>query len=403
MQDVHRYLDGLSPLSMRFGLERVERALDALGHPERAAPVLHVAGTNGKGSTCAMAAAALRAAGLTVGLYTSPHLEAFNERIQVDGRPIADADLAAAAEAVRAACPWHEAGAPEERLTYFEFATLAAFVHLARARVDAAVVEVGLGGRLDATNAVAPAVTAVARIGLDHTQLLGDTVEAVAREKAGIFKRGVPAVVHAHQPPGVLEVLAAEAARAGAPFQVAPPGWDGPMALLGPHQRGNAGLAAAALRALRGAGLPVGEEAVAAGIAGASWPGRLERLGGVLLDGAHNPDGAAALAAALAALHPGRPAELVFGVLGDKDHRGMLAALAPVARRLHLVAPATPRARPAAEVAALAASLGVDAHVHDGVAAAIACARAAAAGAPVVVAGSLYLVGEARGLLRGGA
>ncbi|HET9552150.1 MAG TPA: Mur ligase family protein, partial [Anaeromyxobacteraceae bacterium] len=342
MQDVHRYLEGLSPLSMRFGLERVERAVEALGHPERAAPVLHVAGTNGKGSTCAMAAAALRAAGLRVGLYTSPHLEAFNERIQVDGRPIADADLADAAEAVRRACPWHEAGAPEERLTYFEFATLAAFVHLARARVDAAVVEVGLGGRLDATNVVAPAVTAVARIGLDHTQLLGDTVEAVAREKAGIFKRGVPAVVHAHQPAGVIEVLAAEAARAGAPLQVAPAAWDGPVALPGPHQLGNAGLAAAALRALRGAGLPVGEEAVAAGIAGASWPGRLEAIGGVLLDGAHNPDGAAALAAALAALHPGRPAELVFGVLGDKDHRGMLAALAPVARRLHLVAPATP-------------------------------------------------------------
>jgi dihydrofolate synthase/folylpolyglutamate synthase len=198
----------------------------------------------------------------------------------------------------------------------------------------------------------------------------------------------------------VLEVLRAEADRAGAPFEVAPPGWGGPVALAGAHQQGNAGLAAAALRALRRAGLPVGEAAIAEGIATARWPGRLERVGEVLLDGAHNPDGAAALAAALAALHPGRPAELVFGVLADKDHRGMLGALAPVVRRFHLVTPASSRGRPAAELAALAGALGLPADVHGGVAEALACARAGAGGAPVVVAGSLYLVGEARALLR---
>lgn len=401
MHDVHRYLEGLSPLSMRFGLERVERALAALGHPERAAPALHVAGTNGKGSACAMAAAALQAAGLRTGLYTSPHLEAFNERIRVDGAPLDDGALARAVAAVRAACPWHEAGAPEERLTYFEVATLAAFVHFAAARVEVMVIEVGLGGRLDATNALLPAVTAVARIGLDHTRLLGDTLAAVAREKAGIFKPGVPAVLHAVQPPGVLEVLAAEAARRGAPCEVAPARWDGPLALLGPHQQGNAGLAAAALRALGRAGVPVDEPAIAAGLAAASWPGRLERVSGVLLDGAHNPDGAEALAAALAALHPGRPAELVFGVLEDKDHAGMLRALAPAVRRLHLVAPRSARARPPSEVAAEARGLGLAADLHEGVGEALACARAAAAdGAPLVVAGSLYLVGEARALLR---
>lgn len=401
MHQVHRYLEALSPVSMRFGLERVERALDALGRPERAAPVLHVAGTNGKGSTCAMAAAGLRAAGLRTGLYTSPHLVTFNERIQVDGAPLSDDALARAVATVRAACPWHDAGGPEDRLTYFEVATLAAFVHLAAARVEVAVVEVGLGGRLDATNAVAPAVTAVARIGLDHTRWLGETVEAVAREKAGIFKAGVPAVLHAVQPPGALEVLQAEASRRGAPWVVAPAGWAGPLALAGPHQQGNAGLAAAALRALRRAGVPVDEAAIATGLATARWPGRLERVGGVLLDGAHNPDGAAALAAALAELHPGRPAELVFGVLDDKDLAGMLAALAGAARRLHLVAPDTARARPPAEVQALARQAGLAAHVHGGVGEALACARAAAEGAPVVVAGSLYLVGEARALLGG--
>jgi dihydrofolate synthase/folylpolyglutamate synthase len=397
----HAYLEGLRPLAMRFGLERMERALAALGHPERRYPVLHVAGTNGKGSTCAMAAAALSAAGHRVGLYTSPHLVRFNERIAVDGVPVDDATLEARIGEVRRACPWHEAGGEDDRLTYFEFATLLGLLEFAARGVGAAVVEVGLGGRLDATNAIArPAVTAVARIGLDHTQLLGDTVEQVAREKAGIFKPGVPAVAHGDQPPGVVEVLRAEAARVGAPFSVAPADWEGVVGLRGPHQHANAGLAAAALRALASRGVAVGDGAIARGIAGAVWPGRLEEVGGVLLDGAHNPQGAAALAAALAALHPGRPVELVFGVLADKDLAGMLLALRPAVRRLHVTAPASPRARPAAEVEALARSLGVEAHAHGGLREALECARRAAVdGALVAVGGSLYVVGEARGLL----
>jgi dihydrofolate synthase/folylpolyglutamate synthase len=398
--DPHGYLSGLAPLAMRFGLDRMQRALDALGRPDEALDVLHVGGTNGKGSTCAMAAAALRHAGHRVGLYTSPHLVRFNERIQVDGEPIGDAALAARVAEVRRACPWHDAAADGERITYFEFATLAALLHFAVEGVDVAVLEVGLGGRLDATNAVTPRVTAVARIGLDHTQLLGDTVEAIAAEKAGIFKRGVPAVVHARQPPGALETLRAEAERRGAPFVVAAPDVPGPVALPGPHQRGNAGLAAAALRHLDAQGVAVPEASIAAGIATARWPGRLEEVAGVLLDGAHNPDGAAALADALRALHPDRPVELVFGVLADKDAPGMLGALAPAARRLHLVAPASPRARPAGELEALCATLGAPAHAHGDLAAALACARAAARdGALVCVAGSLYLVGEARAVL----
>ncbi|HYD41961.1 MAG TPA: folylpolyglutamate synthase/dihydrofolate synthase family protein [Anaeromyxobacter sp.] len=397
MIDPLDYLQRLQPLAMRFGLERMERALAALGHPERRYPVLHVAGTNGKGSTCAMAAAALRAAGHRVGLYTSPHLVRFHERIVVDGAPIADGALAARVEEVRRACPWHEEGREDERLTYFEFATLLGLLEFAIERVDVAVVEVGLGGRWDATNAVAPAVTAVARIGLDHTQLLGDTVELVAREKAGIFKPGVPAVVHADQPGGALEVLREEAARRGAPFTVAPAAWDGPIGLAGPHQRTNAALAAAALRALDARGVRAPEDAIAEGIARARWPGRLEEVGGVLLDGAHNPQGAAALADGLRALHPGRPVELVFGVLADKDHAGMLTALAPAVRRVHVLAPNSPRARPAADVEALARSLGVAADVHPDLADALACARRAATDAGLVcVAGSLYLVGEAR-------
>jgi dihydrofolate synthase/folylpolyglutamate synthase len=402
MDRPHAYLDALQPLAMRFGLERVQRALDALGHPERSYAILHVGGTNGKGSTCAMAAAGLRAAGHRVGLYTSPHLQEFNERIQVDGSPIADRDLASGIETVRAACPWHEAGGEADRLTYFEFATLVGLVHFARSGVDVAVVEVGLGGRFDATNAVVPRIAAIARIGLDHTQLLGDTLESIAREKAGIFKRGVPAVVHGRQPPEAMAVLRSEAARRGAPFHVASDHWDGSVALRGPHQQGNAGLAAAALRLLAGTGVAVGEEEIVRGIATARWPGRLEEVGGVLLDGAHNPDGAAALAAALPALYPGRPVELVFGVLSDKDVRGILEALRPAVRRFHMVAPASARARAADAVRDLARSLGADAEAHTGTADALACARRAAGESGVVcVAGSLYLVGEARALLGG--
>jgi dihydrofolate synthase/folylpolyglutamate synthase len=396
----HDYLDGLQPLAIRFGLERMVRALDALGRPDRAYPILHVGGTNGKGSTCAMAAAALRAAGHRVGLYTSPHLQAFEERIQVQGVPVPGAALAALVAEVRRACPWHDAAPAGERLTYFEFATLLGLLHFARERVGVAVVEVGLGGRLDATSAVLPRVTAVARVGLDHTQLLGDTVEAIAREKAGIFKPGVPAVVHGEQPPGALEVLREEAFRRGAPFRVAPRDHRGAVALRGAHQRTNAALAAEALALLDREGVVVPPAAVAEGIATARWPGRLEEVGGVLLDGAHNPDGAAALAAALPDLHPGRPVELVFGVLADKDHAAMLSALAPAVRRLHLVAPASPRARPPGELLALAGASGAVAHAHPSLEEALACARAAAAeGGLACVAGSLYLVGEARALL----
>jgi dihydrofolate synthase/folylpolyglutamate synthase len=397
------YLDSLQPLAIRFGLERVERALAALGRPDRGLAVLHVAGTNGKGSTCAMAAAALRAAGHRVGLYTSPHLVRFHERIQVNGEPISDEALSERVERVRSACPWHDRGDSGERLTYFEFATLLGLVHFAEERVDVAVLEVGLGGRLDATNAVTPRVTAVSRIGLDHVQLLGNTLDSIAREKAGIFKRGVPAVVARAQDPEALRALREEAVTRGAPFSVADADWSGPVALRGPHQRDNAALAAAALHLLDGEGVRVGEEHIGRGIAEARWPGRLEEVGGMVLDGAHNPDGAAALATALPVLYPGRPVELVFGVLTDKDHGGMVRILGPAARRMHLVAPNSPRARPPAEYRDLAARHCAEVDVHESCSAAMACAREGSRdGAVVCVAGSLYLVGEARSLLATG-
>jgi dihydrofolate synthase/folylpolyglutamate synthase len=396
--DPQAYLASLRPHAMRLGLDRVERGLEALGRPDRALRVLHVAGTNGKGSTCALADAALRAAGHRTGLYTSPHLERFHERIRVDGAEISDEALARRIDEVRRACRWHDAS-EDDRLTYFEFATLVAILHFAAEGVGAAVLEVGLGGRFDATNAVAPLACAVSRIGLDHVEILGPTLAHVAREKAGILKAGVPAATIDAQPPEALGVLRAEAVARGAPLELAPP-WPGRLALRGPHQRENAGLAAAALRLLRGAGVAVPEDAIEAGIASARWPGRLEEVGGVVLDGAHNPVGAAALAAALPALYPGRPVELVFGALADKDHAGMLEALAPAVRAVHLVSPGSPRGRDPATYEPVAGRLGRPVHAHSGVAEAIACARAAAAdGAIACVAGSLYLVGAARTIL----
>jgi dihydrofolate synthase/folylpolyglutamate synthase len=245
----HQYLQSLQPLAMRFGLERMERALDALGRPDRRLAILHVAGTNGKGSTCAMAAQALLLAGHRTGLYTSPHLARFNERIALDGAPVSDDELAGLVARVRAACPWHDGGDASERLTYFEFATLLALVHFAERGAGAVVLEVGLGGRFDATNAVLPLACAVSRIGLDHVELLGGTLDAIAREKAGIFKPGVPAVVAHAQAPEAMAALRAEAARRGTPLEVAPAGYAGRIALAGRHQEGNAALAAAALRA----------------------------------------------------------------------------------------------------------------------------------------------------------
>src|SRR5512142_2299830 len=191
MADPHAYLASLQPLAMRLGLERMERALDALGHPERSLRILHVAGTNGKGSTCAMAAQALQDAGHKTGLYTSPHLVRFNERIAIDGIAVDDDRLERLAADVRRACPWHDRATEGERLTYFEFATLMALLHFAQEAADAVVLEVGLGGRFDATNVVRPLACAVARIGLDHTEMLGNTLTAIAREKGGILKRDV--------------------------------------------------------------------------------------------------------------------------------------------------------------------------------------------------------------------
>ncbi len=370
-----------SPRGIRLGVETMQSALSRAGHPERGLRVVHVAGTNGKGSTCAMLESALVAAGVRVGLYTSPHLVRFAERIRVNGVALDDAALDDAL---------HFALEHGPELSFFEAATLCAFHAFQSADVDVAILEVGLGGRFDATNVDTRKIAcAITSIGLDHEEFLGADLASIAGEKAGVLRKGVPCVLGA-LPAEARTRIDAIAAELGTPLHDAPP-YSGELALRGPHQRGNAGVAAA-LAALIG----IPPEVAARGIAMATWPGRYERIGNVLLDGAHNPDGIAALAAALHA-DGCMPAALVFGAVSDKPAFEMLDALRPLVRDCVYVAPG---GKAPFDPSALAAR-------HPGVVAgcvAEALQRARALAGPsatVLVAGSLYLVGEARALLLG--
>jgi dihydrofolate synthase / folylpolyglutamate synthase len=400
---------------MRPGLERIEALLEALDHPERAYTLAQVGGTNGKGSMAAMLAAMLRADGRRVGLFTSPHLVSFRERIRVDGEAIAEDAVVDGVEALGTLIARQDA-------TVFEATTALAFDHFARERVDIAVLEVGLGGRVDATTVGRPAVEVLGPIDFDHREFLGDTLTAIATEKAAILRSGT--AISAAQPPEAAAVVLEHVARAGVPLLMegrdltvtlrarsldgqridcAGPGWrldDLRLGLLGAYQPGNALLAVTAARVL-----DVGERAIRDGLARARWPGRFEvrhRAGGwLVLDGAHNPAGARALAASLEAYFGDTPATLIFGVLRDKDAAGILQPLLGRARRVILTASASPRAAAPADLRALVpASLPVD--VAPSVAEALALAEVAPAAALVCVAGSLALVGAALGHLDGG-
>jgi dihydrofolate synthase / folylpolyglutamate synthase len=402
-EDLKRLLFARGNFGVKLGLDRMREACALLGNPERSAPVLHVAGTNGKGSTCAFAEAALRAAGLRTGLYTSPHLNHFCERIRIGGSPISEDRACRLLEEVSSRVPW---AFGDPGLTFFEIVTLMAF--LAFREVEVMVVEVGLGGRLDATNVVEPRACAVSALGLEHTQYLGPTLAHVAREKAGIFKPGA-AAVSAGQPREAAQALQQRAdeahiplwrpgrdyhfeSRDGQSFCYAGPRWTvrAQPSLPGHHQRANAALACALLEA---SGLCDSRHAEE-GVRSARWPARLERFANFYVDGAHNPHAARALAHSLPALLRGRPLHLVFGALEDKDAAAMLDALAPLAQSIHYCAPDSPRAIPPEKLSRLRAG-----RVHPTVSAAL----FAAGELPGVVlcCGSLYLAGEARALLLG--
>ncbi len=387
-------LDGVRTLGVSLGLERIQAALQALGAPERAYVTVQIAGTNGKGSTAAMTEAILRAAGLRTGLFTSPHLCRFTERIRIDGAEVDGERLAALDQAVVAT------GVP---LTYFEVSAALAFAAFRDQGVQVAVLETGLGGRLDAATAAAPVATAITSIGLDHTDVLGGTLAEIAREKAGIVRPGVP-IFLGPLPPEADAVVAEVAARLGALVRrlgrdLTPPA--APLGLAGDHQRANAALAVAlAEEAARACGHPLPAAAVTAGLAGTVWPGRLERLApDLLLDSAHNVQGATALAAALEAT--ARPRALVISVVRGKDLGGMLAALLPSFDRVVATRSHNERALPPEAIAA-ALPPGVPVDVVPDPEAALARARASVAGGgTAVVAGSIFLVGGLRARLLG--
>jgi dihydrofolate synthase/folylpolyglutamate synthase len=409
-------LRALAPLGVRPGLEAIGVALARLGHPEAQYPALHIAGTNGKGSTAALAAAMLAAAGARVGLYTSPHLSRYTERIRIAGAPL-DQEI-----------DQDQVPGLVDRvlglgldLTFFEATTAMAFLAFAEAGVDIAVVECGLGGRFDATNLCRPVATAITSIGFDHTELLGPTLAAIAGEKAGIAKPGVPLVLGpvAEEAKAVIAERAAAVEapllRHGTEFEavLGEEGLDyrgpggtltrAPLALTGPHQAVNAALALA-LTAFAPERFRPDEAARRAGLLGARWPGRLERLAPDLwLDAAHNPDGARALARALPSV-VGRKVVLLVGVLGDKDVEGILRPLLGLASRVVATRPSSPRALPADQLAQKVNRLVpmIPIAVADDPADALVLARSLARPEmPVVACGSIYLVGALRRLVTG--
>ena len=398
---------------IRWGLERTIAMLADVGDPHRAYPVIHIGGTNGKGTACAVAESVLRAAGLRTGLYTSPHLTSFRERVRIDGEPIAEAALL---ESANRLWPSIEREAP----SFFEATTAIAFDAFARADVDVAIVEVGLGGRLDSTNVVVPEVAVVTQIGVDHVEYLGHDPKGIALEKAGIAKPGVPFLT-AEPDDALFAVLEKRATELGAPvhrlgdaleifdsdvrgtrFRV-PTAWgvvDARLPLAGRHQARNAALA---LRAIELSPLVarVTLEDARRGVEATRWPGRfqVEPFGGAtwIFDVAHNPPAIERLAATLAEVSPPGPVTVLLGVMGDKDWGAMLRALAPVAGGFVLTAPAHGPPGRAWDPAAAAASkdaAGLDVRLVPELERAVRELRAQRSGT-VLVTGSFHTVGEA--------
>jgi dihydrofolate synthase/folylpolyglutamate synthase len=413
-------IDGLEKFGIILGLDRISACLDVLGNPQSAYPSVHVGGTNGKGSTSILVASVLSAAGHRTGLYTSPPLECFGERIRVDGELLPAAAVPELLAAVQAAGEGNPAACG---MTQFEVITAMAFLHFARTRVDAAVVEVGLGGRLDSTNVIRPEVAVVTNVAVEHAEHLGPTPVHVAREKAGIIKAGVPLVTAAEGE--ALDELRAAAHKAEAPvyrwgrdfvatleeggsYRFRGRHWDLDglrVGLQGRFQRFNVGVALAALEILQEKGWRIDPGALQRGLAGARWPGRLELLGAgpkVVLDGAHNPHASRALAETLTEDLDYDRLFLILGILGDKDARSILADLVPLAQEVILTRSASTRALDPGEIELLAARL-TDVPVASAATVAEAIEQALARAAQedlVCVAGSLTVVAEARAHLR---
>ena len=386
------WLYGLQVHGIMLGLENIRRLCEALAVDTAGGGrcrFIHVAGTNGKGSVCALLAAVCVAAKLRTGLYTSPHLVGFRERIRLGPNSIPEEQVAEGLGKIRdIIAGW------DHTPTFFEVTTALALAWFQQQNAEIVILETGLGGRLDATNIVTPAVSVITPIGLDHMQYLGDTLAAIAGEKAGIIKRGIP-VVSAPQPPEAGDVIRAAAQAAGARLsfirQPLAPDW--PLALAGSHQRWNAALAFAALIA---SGLRPDPRVVREAFASVEWPARFQRADDrIVIDGAHNPHAAAQLAATWREEFGDEKATLILGILADKDAPGVIAALLPVAARIIAAPVRSPRALPTSELAVSirAQSPSVAVSIAETLAAALAEARAG--DGRILIAGSLFLAGEA--------
>lgn len=414
-QEAVAYIDTFQWQAHAPGLERIRTLLHALGDPQKELKFVHVAGTNGKGSVCAYLASVLRCAGYRVGLCTSPFLEDFRERIQVDGKLIPPEVLGELTELARPA-----AEAMEDHPTEFELITAVAMLYFRRCRCDIVVLEVGLGGALDASNVIdVPEAAVITAMGMDHAAILGPTLGDIAAAKAGIIKPG-GAVVSFGGCPEADAVIRERCREQGAQLtevdfsrlRVVGTGLDGTdlefapygalhVPLVGLYQAKNAAVAVTTVEVLEKRGWEISRRALEQGLASVCWPGRLEvvrRAGPVILrDGAHNAHGMAATVESLRALFPGKKLTILMGVMADKDVEDMLKLLAPIAGQVFTVRPESPRAMPAEELAALVNRYGVPAVPCAGVAAGLqAAAEAAGTDGAVCALGSLYLVGEVR-------
>lgn len=409
-----RYLYGLQTHGIKLGLDNPRKMLSLFQDPQSAFRSVHVAGTNGKGSTSAALASVLTAAGFRTGLFTSPHLVSFTERIRVDGGEISEDEVVSLAEEIR-----RKSGGLEP--TFFEVVTVMGFLHFMKRGVDWAVVETGMGGRLDATNVLRPEVTVITPVDTDHSEFLGDSISSIAREKAGIIKEGVP-VVSATQKTEALEVITAVAAERGSALHLQgrdfdfsvkaqEPGRvvfdyrseavelvDLAVPLSGAYQAQNASLAIRVFE-LISQDVKDREAAVRQGLSALRWPGRLELVAKdppVLVDGAHNPAAARALARTIEEQYPGpdRKLVLVMGVMSDKDIEGILAPLLPLASMVIFTAPAYGRSARPEKLKEVAASMGFVAETAATVKEALETARGQ--GGMVLITGSFYTIGEAR-------
>lgn len=417
-------------LTMKFGLRNMRTLLHALGSPHRAYPSIHVAGTNGKGSVCAMLDSILRASGRRVGLFTSPHLTSIRERMKINGKDIPPAEFTRSYERV-ARTIHHLQGTRHlpSHPTYFETITAMAFDYFARAKVDVAVVEVGMGGRLDSTNLITPVASLITNIDFDHERFLGNTIPAIAREKAGIIKTGVPLVTAARRAEA-LRILQEVARARKAPFHHArrcsrishirlelnqsrfsltTPGGvyeELELPLAGRHQVDNAVLAIRGLEACRGRGLSVSHPDIITGLRTVRWPGRFEMVRTrpeIFVDGAHNPAGARALRRVVESLLGGRKIILIYGAMRDKAIRKVFHELEPIATQIIFTRPAIPRAATPEEIFCLAGKQSRPSYLARNLSLALDLAqRLAKQTSTILITGSLYLVGEARRMLISG-